>query len=176
MLIVLAGLPGVGKSTFAAALAARVDAVVLAVDLVEDALLAAGLPAGSTTGVAAYGVVERVAEAQLAVGRSVVVDAVNDDPRAREQWIGLAERSGAETHWFELRLADPDRHRARLEGRGQRFTRLPEPGWDTLAPRADALDGWAAERWAAERTVLDAAEPVEALVAAALGAVRPPRP
>ncbi|KQO61536.1 AAA family ATPase [Curtobacterium sp. Leaf261] len=166
MFIVLAGLPGVGKSTFAAALARRVDAVVLAVDEVEDALLGAGLPAGFTTGVAAYGVVERLAATQLGVGRSVVVDAVNDDPRAREQWHGLASRAGVGARWVELRLAPGDDHRHRLEARGRRYASLPEPAWATLAARGDAL-----ESWEGERVVLDAGLAVEALVEEALRAL-----
>lgn len=167
MFIVLAGLPGVGKSTFAAALARRVDAVVLAVDEVEDALLGAGLPAGFSTGVAAYGVVERLTEAQLGVGRSIVVDAVNDDPRAREQWHGLAARAGVPARWFELRLASGDGHRHRLEARGRRYASLPEPAWATLAARGAAL-----EAWEGDRVVLDAALPVGALVERALRRLR----
>ena len=46
MLIVVSGLLGVGKSAVATAVAARLDAVNLSVDPVEDAMLRCDLPAG----------------------------------------------------------------------------------------------------------------------------------
>src|SRR3954468_4066178 len=54
VLVVVSGLPGTGKSTVAAALAARLRAVQLSIDPIEDALLGAGLPPSWEVGVAAY--------------------------------------------------------------------------------------------------------------------------
>ena len=46
--------PATGKSAVALAVAEHLHAVYLSIDPVEDAMLGAGLPAGWTTGVAAY--------------------------------------------------------------------------------------------------------------------------
>lgn len=86
MLIVISGLPGVGKTTVADLVGARLGAVRLSIDPVEDALLGAGFPQGWETGVAAYEAVRAMAELNLRTGRTVVVDAVNDSEPARDTW------------------------------------------------------------------------------------------
>ena len=68
MLIVMSGLPGVGKSTLADELGRRLPACVLSVDPVEDAMLRAGLRQSFETGVAAYEVCGTLAARQLALG------------------------------------------------------------------------------------------------------------
>ncbi|MFB7251911.1 AAA family ATPase [Microbacterium sp. NPDC056234] len=74
-LIVVSGLPGVGKTSVAAIVAARIGAVHLSIDAVEEAMLASGVPAGWTVGVAAYESVRAVAELNLRSGNDVVIDA-----------------------------------------------------------------------------------------------------
>jgi predicted kinase len=76
LLAVFAGLPGSGKSTLAGRAGAALPAPVLAVDAVERTLRDLGIDPG----VAGYAVVAALAEAQLALGQSVVVDAVNPVP------------------------------------------------------------------------------------------------
>lgn len=85
-LLVISGLPGIGKSAVASAVAQRLEAVHLSIDPVEDAMLGAGVQQGWTTGVAAYEAVRVMAENNLALGRCVVVDAVNDSEAARDTW------------------------------------------------------------------------------------------
>ena len=88
-LIVVSGLPGVGKSEAARRVAAALRAVHLSIDPVEEALLSTGLAPGWTTGVAAYEAVRAAAESNLSLGLTVVVDAVNDSEPARETWRRL---------------------------------------------------------------------------------------
>jgi predicted kinase len=83
VLIVISGLPGTGKSAVAAAVAGELDGVHLSVDRIEDALLGAGLRRSWETGVAAYEAARAAAEQNLDLGRTVVVDAVNDSEAAR---------------------------------------------------------------------------------------------
>src|SRR5688572_16073348 len=90
VLIVISGLPGVGKTTLAAALARRLGASHLSVDTAENALLGAGFEPGWATGVAAYEVVRAAAEQNLRLGHTVVVDAVNDSDAARQTWRNAA--------------------------------------------------------------------------------------
>src|SRR4051794_7903574 len=86
LLVVVSGLPGTAKSAVAGVLARRLGAPHLSIDVVEEALLAAGCPSGWTTGVAAYEAVGALAAENLALGLPVVVDAVNDSDAARQTW------------------------------------------------------------------------------------------
>ena len=143
MLIVISGLPGVGKSAVAAAVAGAVGGMHVSVDPIEDALLGAGLPQSWETGVAAYEAARAVAELNLALGRIVVVDAVNDSEAARDTWRMAAARAGSTLVFVVLTLDDLSEHRRRLERRVRRFTHVPEPTWDDVRQRAAALDAWA---------------------------------
>ncbi|WP_254910114.1 AAA family ATPase [Micromonospora sp. NBS 11-29] len=89
LLVAFAGLPGVGKTTLAVRVGAALRAPVLPVDPVERALGRYGL-AGDVPAMAAYGAVAGLAEVQLGLGLSVVVDAVNPVASARGLWHDLA--------------------------------------------------------------------------------------
>jgi predicted kinase len=159
-LVVISGLPGTGKSAVAAALAARLGAVGLSVDPIEDALLGAGLPPSWEVGVAAYEAARVMAEQNLALGRSVVVDAVNDSEPARDTWRTAASRTGARLVFVVLTLPDATEHRRRLENRERGLARVPEPSWAQVRARAEALEPWGDDAWQ-----VDAGAPVEAIVA-----------
>ncbi|SDR80998.1 AAA family ATPase [Agrococcus carbonis] len=154
-LLVLAGLPGVGKSAVAESIAASMPCTIVSVDPLEAAMRRAGVPRDAPTGLAAYVVAEAVAEAQLRLGGAVVVDAVNDHPAARKQWYDLAARTGARLLFAEVRLDDRDLHRQRLESRVRDLDGFPEPTWAEVESRRPAFD-----EWRDERVRLDAALPV----------------
>ena len=157
MLVVVSGLPGTGKSEVAAALAARLAAVQLSVDVLEDALLGARLAPSWQTGVAAYEAARATAEQNLALGRTVVVDAVNDSEPARQTWRTAAARGGVRLAFVLLVLDDEAEHRRRLEGRVRGLVSVPEPTWGDVRARAEAYEPWA--DGACLR--VDAAPPVE---------------
>ncbi|WP_068249783.1 AAA family ATPase [Janibacter corallicola] len=94
-LIVVSGLPGVGKTSIAEAVAAQTGSVHLSIDAVEEAILACGLPPGWQVGVAAYEAARAMAEQNLRLAHDVVVDAVNDSEEARQTWRTAAARTGA---------------------------------------------------------------------------------
>jgi predicted kinase len=142
VLVVISGLPGTGKSAVAAALAQRAGAVHLSVDPIEDALLGAGLSPGWETGVAAYEAVRAAAELNLALGRCVVVDAVNDSEPARDTWRVAAANAGADLSFVVLTLDDQEEHRRRLEGRRRNLAHVAEPSWDDVIARAAAYEPW----------------------------------
>ncbi len=167
MLIAMAGLPGSGKSTVAEGLGRRLPAPVLSVDPVEAALWRAGIDREQPTGLAAYVVAEAMAADVLALGQTVVVDAVNDAEEAREQWRRLAARKNVPLAWIEVVCSDPDLHRSRLEGRRRDLPGFPEPAWDSLPARRAELGSWDGER-----LVLDSVEDLEDNVEAALDHLR----
>lgn len=142
MLIVISGLPGIGKTTVAAALASRIGATHLSVDTVEDALLGAGFEAGWTTGVAAYEAVRAAAEQNLSLGHTVVVDAVNDTDAARQTWRDAANAGGSGLRFVLLRPPPPEEHQRRLSGRTRALLHLQEPTWEQIVERAQTYEEW----------------------------------
>ncbi|GAA4970783.1 AAA family ATPase [Actinoplanes utahensis] len=116
VLAVFAGLPGVGKSTLAAAVAAELPAAVLAVDTVDFTLQRYGVHE-PRPGFAAYGVVAALAEQQLDIGHHVIIDAVNPVKAARQLWTDLADRLAVPLRVVEVVCGDEAEHRRRVEER-----------------------------------------------------------
>jgi predicted kinase len=90
MLVVLSGLPGVGKTTIARELAVVMNAVHVRIDSIEQALRHAGWTVDSE----GYRVAYAVAEDNLRVGRTVIADCVNPWPVTRSEWQAVATRAG----------------------------------------------------------------------------------
>jgi predicted kinase len=116
VLAVFAGLPGVGKSTLAARVAAVLPATVLAVDTVDFTLRRYDV-SEVRPGFAAYGVVAALAETQLRIGHNVIIDAVNPVKAARELWVRLAESLEIPLRVVEVVVGDDAEHRRRVEAR-----------------------------------------------------------
>jgi len=76
-LILMSGLPGSGKSTLAEAIAKELKLPLFSVDPIEASIIKAGIPKSFETGHAAYLVAATLAEKQIKLGQSVVIDAVN---------------------------------------------------------------------------------------------------
>jgi predicted kinase len=134
-LIVLAGLPGAGKSTVAALVADRLGAVWLRVDTLEASMLRAGLPRSFETGLAAYIVARDVAREQLGLRHDVVIDAVNGVEEARQMWRELARECAADRYVLEVVCPDPAEHRRRVESRPAPTPPLPAPTWEEVLQR-----------------------------------------
>ena len=141
-LVVISGLPGVGKSDAARRVAAALGAVHLSIDSIEEALLSSGLDDGWTTGVAAYEAVRAAAELNLSLGLTVVVDAVNDSDPARETWRRAAASTAASLRWVMIACSDPPEHRRRLESRERGLAFIVELTWDDVGARADEYAPW----------------------------------
>lgn len=172
MLVVMAGLPGTGKSTVAEAVGAQLGMPVVSVDPIESAILSAGIDADQPTGLAAYLVAETIAEAVVSGGAGVVVDAVNAVEPAREQWVRLAARRGTTIRFVEVICSDEGVHRARLEARGRQLAHLAEPTWHAVEQSLDEWEDWGGESGAVPRITVDSVEPVPVLVDRVISFVR----
>ncbi|MGH3049884.1 MAG: AAA family ATPase [Gaiellaceae bacterium] len=135
MLIVFGGLPGVGKTALARAVADRFGATYLRVDAIEVALVRAGIARTEPTGLAAYVVAHAVAEGSLAAGATVVVDAVNPVEEAREGWRDLARRLAKPLRIVEVVCLDESEHRRRVESRTADLEGHDLPTWREVQDR-----------------------------------------
>jgi AAA domain len=104
MLVVLSGLPGVGKTTIARKLAVAIGAVHMRIDTIEQALRRSGVNVEGE----GYAVAYAVTEDNLRLGRTVVVDCVNPWPLTRREWEAVADRAGVRTVNVELVCSDVD--------------------------------------------------------------------
>ena len=173
MLVVMAGLPGTGKSTVAEAVGAALGLPVVSVDPLESAILSAGIDADQPTGLAAYLVAETIAEAVVSGSAGgIIVDAVNAVEPAREQWVRLAARRSVPIRFVEVMCSDADVHRARLEARGRQLAHLAEPTWHAVEQSLDEWEPWGGESGAVPRITIDSVSPVPVLVDQVLAFVR----
>jgi predicted kinase len=162
MLIVMAGLPGSGKSTVAEELAKSLRCALLSVDPIEAAMWRAGVERSQPTGLAAYVVAEDLARAQLLIGNDVVVDAVNDVEEARNQWKSLAAALSTPLAFIEVFCSDAATHRHRLQKRRRGIAGFPEPSWASALARQDRF-----QHWSDARLRLDSMRPLHENVAVA---------
>lgn len=146
MLVVVSGLPGVGKTTVARALARATGAVHIRIDSIEQALR----NAGHRVEAEGYAVAHAVAEDNLRLGRMVVADCVNPWPVTRREWRSVADRAGAVIIDVEIVCSDPEEHRHRVESREPDIEGQKLPTWPDVTQRDYRV-------WDEERLVIDTA-------------------
>jgi predicted kinase len=140
-LIVFAGLPGSGKSTLAEDLSRISSMPVFAVDPIEAAMWRGSL-AKAQTGIAAYEVAITLADEQLRLGHSVIVDAVNPVEAPRAAWRKLAAKYRADLKIVECICRDEAVHRQRIETRVRNIAGMPEIKWSRVLERRAEYENW----------------------------------
>jgi predicted kinase len=150
MLIVFAGLPGVGKTTLAKVVAREWDAVYLRVDTIEQALRFSETLHGEV-GSAGYLVAYRLAAENLRLGRTVVADSVNPLNLTRDAWLSVATEASKNAIEIEVICSDPSEHRRRVETRKADIDGIPCPTWQAVLERTY-------EDWTRPHLVLDTAK------------------
>ena len=147
MLIVLSGLPGVGKTTIARELAAGLSAVHLRIDSIEQALRACGVEVEGE----GYAVAYAIAEDNLRLGRTVIADCVNPWPLTRDEWCSVAERAEARVIEVEIVCSNVEEHKRRVEARTPDLKGHRLPTWSDVLRRDY-------RSWDRERLILDTAQ------------------
>ena len=146
VLVVLSGLPGVGKTTIARELARITGAVHVRIDSIEQALRDRGVAVAGEGYAAAYA----VAEDNLRRGRTVIADCVNPWPLTRREWRSVADRAGVAAIDVEIVCSDEHEHRRRVEARASDIAGHPLPTWAEVLARDY-------RPWNDERIVIDTA-------------------
>ena len=167
MLIVFSGLPGTGKSRLAEDLARELGIPVFAKDWLEGSLRRSleskGLAVGDALGYGGYDLLTSLAERQLMMGQSAILDSVASFERIRHVWRELANRYQAGWRAIECVCSDESLQRSRL---GQRQRGIP--GWHELEwGEVERVRGYY-EVWTSQRLVVDAVNPYPQNLAAVM--------
>lgn len=139
VLVVVGGLPAVGKTTIAEALARQVGAAFVRIDSIEQAILRVTSlvqPVGPVGYVVGYA----LAGDQLRNGLSVVAECVNPLAVTRDAWRESGLSQGASVVEVELICSDPVEHRHRAESRDVDVAGLRLPTWQEIVERE--YDAW----------------------------------
>jgi predicted kinase len=130
-LILIDGLPGVGKTTIARELARTTGGLHLRIDSIEQALRNCGLEVQGEGYVVGYA----VAEDNLRLGRLVIADCVNPWPLTRNAWRDVAVRAGVGSLDVEVVCSDQAEHRRRVESRAADIPGHQLPTWQDVVER-----------------------------------------
>jgi predicted kinase len=151
VLIIFAGLPGVGKTSVARELARRRGWTHLRIDTIEQVLTDSKADdiVRADPGLG-YMIAYAVAVDNLKLGLTVVGDSVNSLPVTREAWRAVAEKAGATSVEVEVICSDPVEHRTRVETRIVDVVGLTPPTWDQVQAREY-------HPWPRQRIVVDTA-------------------
>ena len=160
LLVVLSGLPGVGKTAIARELAVALGAVHVRIDSIEQTLRNAGW----TVYDEGYRVAYIVAEDNLRLGRTVIADCVNPWPLTRQAWQAVADRAAARAVSIELVCSDTDEHKRRVESRSPDIDRHRLPTWSEVM--AHDYRPWDSDRLVVDTARLDVPQSIRAIVSA----------
>jgi predicted kinase len=130
-LILIDGLPGVGKTSIARELARAIGGIHLRIDSIEQALRNCGVAVEGE----GYAVGYAVAEDNLRLGRVVIADCVNPWPLTREAWRAVATRAQVGSIDVEVVCSDPIEHRRRVESRVADIPGHVVPTWHDVRER-----------------------------------------
>jgi len=146
-LISFSGLPGVGKTTIARALAKKTGTFYVRVDSIEAALKNSTLsihPAEDAGYLAAIA----IAKDNLKHSLDVVVDTVNPEELTRRWWSEAAATCNANLLNVEIVCSDQVEHRYRVETRRKDIAGLDLPNWESVQRRRY-------EKWEGDFLTLD---------------------
>ena len=136
-LVLLSGLPGTGKTTFAHALLAAIRCIHIESDAVRRGMFATPRYSAWENG-AVFAEVERRATAALTAGHVAVVDATNLARRDRTRFLRLATKTGSRLVCVRV-TAPEDVIRARLAAPRDGYSQADQRVYELMRGKAQAF-------------------------------------
>lgn len=133
-LVVVSGLPAVGKTSIATRLARQLRAAHVRIDTIEQTVIEA-TSLVQPLGPVGYLIGYAVAADQLRNHVSVVADSVNPLAVTRSAWRQVGASQAARVVEVEVICSDPDEHRRRTETRTSSIPGLILPTWQQILDR-----------------------------------------
>jgi predicted kinase len=150
LLIIFAGLPGVGKTTIARELARQIGAMHVRVDSIEQTIRDCTPAVPPPLEEAGYRIGYAIAQDNLLIGRTVVADSVNPLVITRDAWLDVGQKAQVRTMEVEIICSDSRDHRSRVESRLPDIPGLRLPTWEQVISREY-------HPWNREHVVIDTA-------------------
>lgn len=155
-LIVVSGLPGTGKTTVAEHVARSTGATVLSLAWLLGVLKSTEACDTARSSELAYDLLSRLAEHQLRMRCSIVLDSMAGSGPVRERWRRLASESSARLLVIECVCSDATVHRQRVGARQGGIPGWRDPDWSHVEQMRSRY-----EPWHEERLVIDAADSMD---------------
>lgn len=162
MLIIFGGLPGTGKSTISRLLAAKLNAVWLRIDSIEQSLIRSEKTTMSDIGSAGYLIAYAIAADNLKLGNNVIADSVNPLAITRQAWLNVASENAAPALEIEIICSDKAQHKERVEQRSADIAGHVLPDWQKVSTRK--YEVWLSADITLDTSVLTPEQAVEVIL------------
>ncbi len=165
MLIILGGLPGVGKSTIGKGLAKKIQAVYLRIDSIEQAIKdAAKFSPNKKVEIFAEGYIVgcAVAKDNLEIGFTVITDSVNPVEASRSGYRKMAEEACKPYFEVEIICSNNVEHKKRVENRDASIPGLKLPTWQDILDRE--YEDWKTKNMTIDTAIYSEAEAIDMII------------
>ena len=159
-LILFSGLAGTGKSTLAQALARGLKIPVISFDYFIDHALPRHVltDPGNWTNQDVFEMMNKLAEQQLSLGVSVILDAVYFSQESRDSVRAPAKKQDARFHVIHAFCSDKNIWRERVVRRAENSSPNETPAqWDSIMAELDKFQPWSQD----EALFVDSIQPVD---------------
>ena len=162
-LIVFSGLPGSGKSKLAERIGRDLSIPVYARDWLEAAIVSSDLDFPNKNDKfpnlagAGLSLLNTLAERQLTIGQSAILDSTASKESIRDNWRQLAARHNAAFVGIHCVCSNEEIHKYRLENRDRAIPSWYELEWSQLQDAASRF-----ESWTTDHLVVDSIKPFDA--------------
>ncbi|MFN0277810.1 MAG: AAA family ATPase [Pyrinomonadaceae bacterium] len=146
-LVIISGVSGSGKSSLSNKLGHVLSIPVFSIDLLKAFFIRTGLAENGWDTVRAkgYQLLGDLAENQLKLNQSVIVDGVFAREEFRTRLLGIAKTYNAKLKIIECICSDQETHKQRVLDRNRNIEGLPEIEWIHVMKVKDTFINWDGE-------------------------------